>query len=135
MLLALICRMWALRWRIRARELGLRINARVQDIDQFEMGVDQWDLVCLLYFPIPERLRHLHQCITNALKPGGHVLVEGVGGGGEIDALLAAWSEWKPMKLTLRLLEFRERPGRDDWGRQRPCVPHAASEAVMNVAD
>jgi SAM-dependent methyltransferase len=100
----------------RARELGVRIDARIQDIDKFEMGAAQWDLVCLLYFPIPEALRHLHDRIAKALKPGGNVIIEGLGGSGQVDALLAAWAEWKPTKLTLRVLEFRERAGRGDWG-------------------
>jgi SAM-dependent methyltransferase len=100
----------------RARELSVTIDARIQDIDKFEMGTAQWDLVCLLYFPIPESLRHLHDRIAKALKPGGNVIIEGLGSAGQVDALLAAWAEWKPTKLSLRVLEFRERTGRGDWG-------------------
>jgi SAM-dependent methyltransferase len=75
----------------RARSLGVRINARVQDVDLFDFGTGQWDLVCLLYFVIGERQQNIYQRITSALKPGGHVIVEGLGLPA-LETLLQAWS-------------------------------------------
>jgi hypothetical protein len=97
-----------------ARHLGLRINAVIKDVGSFDLGTAQWDLVCLLYFPIPEALNDLHQRIPTALKPGGYVIIEGLGGRGDVEALLQAWEKWKPMKLTLVRLEYGE--GKSDWG-------------------
>jgi SAM-dependent methyltransferase len=97
----------------RARNLGVRINARVQDVDSFDFGTNQWDLICLLYFVLSERQESLYQRITTSLKPGGLVIVEGLGLPA-METLLKAWSKWEPMKLKLLQLEYRE--GKSDWG-------------------
>jgi len=102
----------------RARSLGVRINAQAQDINIFELGSLQWDLVCLLYFPIDESMRNLHQRIATSLKPGGLVIVEGVGSGGTLDALIETWHKWEPMKLRVLRLDFREGK-QSDWGANR----------------
>jgi len=97
----------------RARRLGVQIKAIVADVNQFELGVDDWDLVCVLYFIIFENMPNLHQRIAKAVKPGGLVVVEGVGSGG-LNGLLRAWSKWEPTNLHLLRLEYREGPA--DWG-------------------
>jgi SAM-dependent methyltransferase len=102
----------------RARSLGRRINAQAQDINTFELGTLQWDLVCLLYFPIDESMRNLHQRIVTSLKPGGLVIIEGVGSGGTLDALIETWHKWEPMKLRVLRLDFREGE-QSDWGAKR----------------
>ena len=97
----------------RARRLGVQVKAIVADVNRFELGVDDWDLVCVLYFIIDENMPNLHQRIAKAVKPGGLVVVEGVGPGG-LEGLLRAWSKWEPTNLHLLRLEYRE--GRSDWG-------------------
>ena len=57
-----------------ARLLGVRVNAQAQDINVFDLGTHQWDLVCLLYFPIDDSMPHLHERIGASLKPGGLVI-------------------------------------------------------------
>lgn len=98
----------------RARRLGVRIKAIVADVNRFDLGTGQWDLICVLYFVIDESMPNLHQRIASALKPGGLAIVEGVGSGGSLDALLQAWSKWQPTKLRLLRLEYRDGPS--DWG-------------------
>lgn len=97
----------------RARRLGVQMKAIVADVNRFELGTDDWDLVCVLYFIIDENMPNLHQRVANAVKPGGLVVVEGVGPGG-LDGLLRAWSKWEPTRVHLLRLEYRE--GRSDWG-------------------
>jgi SAM-dependent methyltransferase len=100
--------------RERARQLGVQIKAIVADVNQFELVTDQWDLVCVLYFVIDETMPNLHQRIAKAVKPGGLVIVEGVGHGGGLDNLLSAWSKWEPTGLQLLRLEYGG--GTSDWG-------------------
>jgi SAM-dependent methyltransferase len=98
----------------RARGLGVQVKAVVADVNRFELGKDQWDLVCILYFLIDERMPNLYERIAKGLKPGGFVVIEGVGLG-ELDAVLRAWSKWEPTKLRLLRLEYRA-DLRSDWG-------------------
>ena len=97
----------------RAGSLGLRIDARVQDVNRFDFGTSQWDLICLLYYVIPETQQSLYLRIADALKPGGHVIAEGFGLP-VLDRLLQAWAKWEPTKLRLLRLEYRY--GTSDWG-------------------
>jgi len=91
----------------RARKLGVRIDARVQDVNLFDFGSGQWDLVCLLFFVLNERQQPIYQRIAGSLKPGGLVIVEGLGLP-VLDTLLQAWSKWQPTKLRPLILEYRE---------------------------
>ena len=108
----------------RARQLGVQMKAMVADVNQFELGTDQWDLVCVLYFVIDETMPNLYQRITKGLKPGGLVLIEGVGHGGGLDNLLGAWSEWEPTRLHLLRLEYGGR--RFGLGRRSSHAPAPA---------
>ena len=40
----------------RASSLGMHIKALVADVNRFDLGTDQWDLICLLYFVIHENM-------------------------------------------------------------------------------
>jgi 2-polyprenyl-3-methyl-5-hydroxy-6-metoxy-1,4-benzoquinol methylase len=97
----------------RARELGVHVDARLQDVETFDFGANRWDLVCLLYFIISEQQRSLYQRIATSLKPGGLVIVEGLGLP-VLETLMQAWSKWEPTKLRLLRLEYRD--GASDWG-------------------
>ncbi len=101
-----------------ARTLGVRITAQAQDINRFELGTQQWDLVCLIYFPIDESMPNLHQRIVASLKPGGMVIVEGVGSGGTLEALIETWHKWEPLKLRVLKLEYVDGT-QSDWGARR----------------
>lgn len=101
-----------------ARALGVRINARAEDINRFDLGTQQWDLVCLLYFPIDESMPNLHQRIVTSLKPGGLVIIEGVGSGGTVEALIETWHKWEAFKLRVVKLEYLDGK-QSDWGARR----------------
>jgi SAM-dependent methyltransferase len=91
----------------RARRLGVRIDARVQDINLFDFGVSQWDLVCLLFFVLNEQQQGIYERIAMSLKPGGLVIIEGTGSP-VLDTLLQAWSKWQPTKLRPLVFEYRD---------------------------
>ncbi|MCZ2149189.1 MAG: class I SAM-dependent methyltransferase [Bryobacterales bacterium] len=100
--------------RERARRLGARIDARVQDVFRFDLGEKQWDLICLMYFIIPASQPGLYQRIATAVRPGGRVIVEGTGIP-PLQTLLAEVDKWLQTKLHVIKLDYREVQG--GWGR------------------
>lgn len=96
-----------------AASRGTKVDARVQDVDVFDFGNAQWDLICLLYFVLHEGQRPLYERMANGLRPGALVIAEGFGNP-PLETLLAAWDHWKPTKLKLLRLEYRVGPS--DWG-------------------
>jgi SAM-dependent methyltransferase len=105
----------------RARKLGVRIDARVQDVYRFDFGEGQWDLICLMYFIIPTSHPGLYQRIATALKPGGRVIVEGTGLP-PLETLLAERAKWLPTKLRVVRLEYLE--GQSAWSRSGNGIGH-----------
>ena len=97
----------------RARSLGVHISALIADVNQFDLGTNQWDLVCLLYFVISASMPNIRQRIATALKPGGLVVAEGFGLPA-MDTLLTERAQWEPARLKLLRMEYRQ--GASDWG-------------------
>jgi tellurite methyltransferase len=56
-----------------AAELGCQLRAQVADAATYDFGRDCWDLVALLYYPLPILLI---ERIKAAVRPGGHIIVE-----------------------------------------------------------
>ena len=60
-----------------ALEMGVDVNFITADVTRFEMGEQQWDAVISIFFPLPpDEREHLYRKITDALKPGGILLIE-----------------------------------------------------------
>lgn len=55
-----------------AARLGLRFQADVKTFDEFDFGIDAWDLIVLTYEPT----KLLAPRVSRALRPGGIVVVE-----------------------------------------------------------
>jgi len=55
---------------------GLKINARVGDVDKFDYGKDRWDLVIGMY--MHQYLDRNAKKVIASLKPGGTLVVEGI---------------------------------------------------------
>lgn len=100
-----------------AMRAGVRINAIVANAEDFDFGVDQWDLIVLCYVPFaPYRDR-----LVRSLKPGGLVLVEFFhqdtrrvrlfSGGFRDNELIHAFTE-------LRVLRYEDVWAKQDWGVQ-----------------
>lgn len=62
--------------RTRAAALGLKINALVQNADEFDFGNQRWDLICLLYAPGAHEVHDFDKRLAASLKPGGYVISE-----------------------------------------------------------
>jgi len=50
-----------------------RIHAVVADTERFEYGRNRWDLIVLLYYPLPMVLM---ERLKRAVRPGGHIVIE-----------------------------------------------------------
>ena len=59
-----------------AQKRGLKINAMVGDVDKFNYGKGQWDLVIGMY--MHEYLNRNAKKVVESLKPGGILVVEGI---------------------------------------------------------
>lgn len=59
-----------------AQRDGVPLNAIQADAFEFDYGTDRWDLLLLVYAPIPYDDAGLLQRIKASVKHGGHVLVE-----------------------------------------------------------
>ena len=56
-----------------ARGLRGRINAIIADSERFAYGRNRWDLIVLLYYPLPMILM---ERLKRAVRPGGHIVIE-----------------------------------------------------------
>lgn len=66
----------------RAAQLGVKLNAILSGLDQYDLGRNRWDLITLFYVHAwyrtskPRSVKRIHE----ALKPGGLVVIEGFAG-------------------------------------------------------
>ena len=60
-----------------AQKEGLKIEAVVADLKDFDMGEDQWDGIISIFAPLPPPLRKIvHSKIQRALRPKGILILE-----------------------------------------------------------
>ncbi|MEM7125980.1 MAG: class I SAM-dependent methyltransferase [Chloroflexota bacterium] len=60
-----------------AEEKGVEIECVHADLVEFDLGVDQWDGIVSIYFPLPAAQRtELYRKVVAGLKPNGVFLVE-----------------------------------------------------------
>jgi SAM-dependent methyltransferase len=69
--------------RKRATELGVGLEAHIEDLDKFDFGRERWDLITVFYMHAWYHFSKLDtaQRLRDALKPGGLLVVEGFAGG------------------------------------------------------
>jgi len=58
-----------------ANQRGVSIGAIVQSHEEFEFGIDKWDLVAMIYTLVP--IQDFAKQIMASLKPGGLLVIEG----------------------------------------------------------
>lgn len=88
-----------------AAERGVRVDAAVGDLADFDLGRERWDLIVSSFAHLPSSVRRdLHRRVVTALKPGGMLLLEaytpdqiGRGTGGP-----------PTVELTMTLADLRE---------------------------
>src|SRR5262245_34549047 len=107
--------------REQAQSQGLKLNALLQSWDDYDFGVERWDLIALIYVGA----RQFADKAVKALKPGGLLVIEGfhkdatlqgrsIGGGVLFDT-----DELKKLFPTLRVLRYEEPEDIGDFGLQK----------------
>jgi SAM-dependent methyltransferase len=97
----------------RAADLGLKINASVQDADKFDFRTQQWDLISLLYFSGYPYLHDAEKRIANSLRLGGYIIGEGPDTNPK--DLTDGLEVWEPLGITVLRLEYHAKKA--DWGQ------------------
>lgn len=60
-----------------AMQRGVSIDARVGDLDSFDMGQEQWENIVSIFCHEPSELRRrVHANVKTALRPGGRFVLE-----------------------------------------------------------
>ncbi len=80
-----------------AKELGVHVEWIHADLNDFDLGLQQWDGIVSIFCPLPSSIRQkLYQKLPQALKPGGVFMLEaytpdqigrGTGGGNSHDVM------------------------------------------------
>jgi 2-polyprenyl-3-methyl-5-hydroxy-6-metoxy-1,4-benzoquinol methylase len=107
--------------REQAQAQGLKLNALLQSWDDYDFGVDRWDLIALIYIGV----RDFADKAVKALKPGGLLVIEAfhkdatlqgrsIGAGVTFDT-----DELKKLFPSLRVLRYEEPEDITDFGLQK----------------
>jgi SAM-dependent methyltransferase len=97
----------------RAAELGVPLEAVVEDLDKYDFGRGRWDLITLFYMHAWYHLSKLDSArrLRDALKPGGLLVIEGFAGGEvgyQTNELLGAFND-------LKILRYEDVMDEADW--------------------
>ena len=122
-----------------AQRRGLKIDARVGDVDKFDYGKERWDLVVGMY--MDKYLTRNAAKVVASLKPGGILVVEGIHR--DIGKTALATGEpygYQSNELPkvfgkLRVLHYQDTMAQADWDRSggKP-VPVVRMVAVKEAA-
>jgi SAM-dependent methyltransferase len=97
----------------RAAELGVPLVTVVEDLDQYDLGRERWDLIMLFYMHAWYHLSKLDHArrLRDALKPGGLLVIEGFAGGEvgyQTNELLRAFDD-------LKIVRYEDVMDEADW--------------------
>jgi SAM-dependent methyltransferase len=60
-----------------AKEQNVEIEYELMDVVDFDFNTNNYDLIALIYFHLPENIRkHFHENLYRSVKPGGRILLE-----------------------------------------------------------
>ncbi|MFZ9519423.1 MAG: class I SAM-dependent methyltransferase [Silvanigrellaceae bacterium] len=84
--------------KILAAERNVSVHTVHADLAEFDLGLEEWDVVVSIWCHLPSALRkHVHAAVVRALKPGGRLILEaytpdqlnhGTGGPKSLDMLM-----------------------------------------------
>lgn len=103
-----------------AAKRGLKLDARVGDVDKFDYGKERWDLVVGMY--MHEYLTRNAAKVVASLKPGGMLVVEGIHRDINKDNLMGerygyASNELPKIFSRLRIRYYEDTVAQADWDR------------------
>lgn len=123
-----------------AEKRGLRIDARVDDVDKFDYGKERYDLIVGMY--MHEYLNRNAAKVVAALKPGGLLVVEGIQRDINKASLLGEKYGYFPNELprlfaSLRVRYYEDTVDKSDWdrsgGRPVPLVRMLATKEPLKT--
>jgi SAM-dependent methyltransferase len=115
--------------RKRASMLHVELNAVVDDLDHYDLGKDQWDLIAMFYVHAWYHGSKPHSVdrVKSALKPGGLLVIEGFAGTEKYmfhpNELLADFTS------TFRIIRY------DDVNAEAEWAPGHTSHVIRMVAE
>lgn len=110
------------RARTRADALGVPLDTVLQTSSAFAYGVARWDLIALIYAPLPVTDARYVEQLRQSLKPGGLIVVESFAAGPSITAKRPV--EIDPEALVdayagFDILRFEETYDLPDWTNEQ----------------
>jgi len=106
-----------------ARERKLKVAGVIQDIDTFDFGHEQWDLIAFIYMGGPDKDKV--EQVKAALKRGGIVVVERFHPGAAAkqttghDETVVAKDDWSKLYAGWKILKYEEPVDVSDWRMQK----------------
>jgi 2-polyprenyl-3-methyl-5-hydroxy-6-metoxy-1,4-benzoquinol methylase len=109
-----------------AQKRGLRVTTVVADVDQFDYGRQQWDLVAGMY--MHEMITRNAAKIVESLKPGGLLVIEGLQFDSTKRGVAGAAYGYRPNELLtafaqLRVVFYEEAHASPYWLKNAPPGP------------
>jgi SAM-dependent methyltransferase len=118
--------------RARAEAAHVSLSAITEDLDRFDTGGEKWDLIALIYMHgwFHETRLNLPQRLSEALRPGGLLVIEGYAGGQgdfQTNELLRVFS-------NLKIVHYEDIRDEADWapGRKSRLVRFIAEKPAGN---
>lgn len=109
-----------------AAKAGLRLTTVLKSHTDFEFGVNQWDLIAMVFPGTSMDDENLLRRIKSSLRPGGMIVVEqfnappGEGARGPANALFGTFREF-------RVVRYEDLEDTSDWGRMKARIGRIAA--------
>ena len=120
-----------------ARRAGVSLSAIVARHEDFEFGVERWDLIVMSYTWVPLEA-HWIERITRSLKPGGVIVFEHLmeqSGGENAAGWLPRPNELLRIFGGLRILRYEDVSARADWSWRPERIARLVAENSLAPED
>jgi SAM-dependent methyltransferase len=114
-----------------AQRAGVKINIIHIADEEFEYGTNQWDLIVLVYMPLPLTSASYVRRLRKAMKPGGIIVIEGY----SMDAnspnkipLAIDPVQLRAAFKDFRILHFEDKTDMPDWGKTLTRIVRMVAE-------
>lgn len=117
--------------RARARELGVRLTTVLQDSEAFEYGMARWDLVALIYAPVPVTDAAYVTRLGRVLRPGGLIVVESFASAQTASVRRAVDIDPEALQgafAPFKVVHFEDTYGVPDWSQERGRLVRLVAE-------
>jgi len=115
--------------RINARQAGVKMTAACQSVSDFNYGHECWDLVVLIYAPVPLENGRYMKRLRESLCPGGYVVYTSYAGRESADDMLLCVGHLDSAGLRrafegFEILRLEETDAINEWTATRERLVH-----------